>query len=387
MDNIVNSAIEHLERLVAFETVSGRSNLDFTGYVADHLQRHGLPVFISTDSAGKRANIHSYCGPPVNGGVVLNGHSDVVPVAGQHWSGNPFVLTRRKDRLYGRGSADMKGFIACMLAAVPLWLNKHLARPLHISVCYDEETGGFGAPGLVADMAVYGPAPAIAIIGEPTLMQIVNAHKGGLELRTTITGLEAHSCDPRKGASAISCAARLVSHIYEVADRLASRPYPDSPFDPAWTTINVGKVSGGVSSNTVAGSCQIDWEMRPMPSDDGEQILAGIKDFCRKILEPEMRRQSKSARISTSILANVPALAPGQARAAVEFAAGITGHNSTGAVSFGTDAGHFAKQGMSTIVLGPGSIEQAHKPDEYISIAQVRACLDFFDRLSDKLAE
>lgn len=386
MKHYCENAISHLESLVAFETVSGLSNLDIINYIQKQLLQAGIDSSISYDETGKRANLHALIGPRVDGGVLLNGHTDVVPVEGQNWSGNPFLLARRQERLYGRGSVDMKGFLACMLAAVPLWKNKNLKKPIHICMCYDEETGGFGAPVLVEDIIKNAPLPAVAIVGEPTEMQIVTAHKGAYEMRTEITGLEVHSSNPVLGVSAISYGVKFISFLLKMAEQLAAKPEENSLFDPNYTTINIGKIEGGVSSNTVAGCCTFNWEIRPLPSFDGEQLLTIIKDYADNELLPEMQKGFPDAEICIEILADVPGLDHAQAELASELVSRITGINSTQAVPFGTDAGHFAAAEISTIVMGPGSIEQAHKPDEFIEVSQIKECLSFFDKLGDELA-
>jgi len=387
MKSYVESAISCLEDLVAFETISALPNLDIIGYVQEQLQRDGVDSFISYDETGQRANLHAFIGPKVDGGVLLNGHTDVVPVTGQDWISDPFSLSEREGRLYGRGAADMKGFLACMFAAVPMWQQKELKKPIHISICYDEEIGGFGAPGLVKDLCEKAPRPAIAIIGEPTNMQIVSAHKGGYEMRTVITGLETHSSNPGKGVNAIAYAARLIHFLLQMADDLAAKPEKNSLFDPNYTTINVGIIEGGAASNTVAGSCAFNWEFRPMPTTDGAELLAVVTDYAMNTLLPEMRKTYSGADIQIGLLADIPALAPEQAAAAITLVSKITGLNSAHAVPFGTDAGHFSAAEISTIVMGPGSIEQAHKPDEFIEKSQIRECLNFFDKLGNELAK
>lgn len=387
MNNNVEYAISYLKRLVAFETISALPNLDFVTYIQEQLNRYDVQSFISYDDTGMRANLHALIGPNVDGGVLLNGHSDVVPIDGQNWTNNPFVLTERDGCLYGRGSVDMKGFLACMLASVPVWQQKLLKKPIHICICFDEEIGGFGAPILVKDICKNAPRPAIAIIGEPTQMQIVTAHKGGFEMRTEITGLEAHSSNPSMGVSAIAYANRFINYLLKMADDLADNPENENLFTPNYTTINVGTIEGGVARNTVAGSCAFDWEIRPLPSTDGKALIAKITDYAMNELLPEMRKVYSDAEILIDMQADVPALGHEQSEAAVRLVSNITGINSTHAVPFATDAGHFAAAKMSTIVMGPGCIEQAHKPDEYITISQLEECLKFFDKLGDELTK
>jgi acetylornithine deacetylase len=378
-------AVQVLERLVAFESISARPNLDLVGYVRDYLATRGVTAHLSYDDARARANLHATIGPAVDGGVVLNGHTDVVPVEGQVWTSDPFTLTERAGRLHGRGAVDMKGFLACMLASVPAWQARPLKRPIHVSMCYDEEIGGFGAPVLVEDIGRTAPRPSVAIVGEPTGMRIVSGHKGGFEMRTMITGFEAHASDPRKGANAIVFAARFIAMLDDLGRELAAAPQAGSPFDPAWTTISVGTIHGGAARNIIAGSCVFDWELRPVPGDDGPALIARIDDYARTVLLPEMSAVSPAADIRTVTEACVPPLNHEDAREAVALLCELTGQNSADVVSFGTDAGHFCNAGISTVVFGPGSIEQAHKPDEYIERSQIDACMSFLDRLGDRL--
>jgi acetylornithine deacetylase len=378
---------EILSRLVAFESVSGRSNLDMIGYIQNYLQSHGVGSSLSYDATGERANLFATIGPAVDGGVMLNGHTDVVPVSGQDWSSDPFILTETDGRLFGRGAVDMKGFLACMLAMVPEFLTVDLKRPVHISFCYDEEIGGFGAPVLAEDILGKGMKPEAALVGEPTGMQLVTGHKAGFELRTVVEGLAAHASDPRKGVNAIAFATRYIGKILEVSDRLAARPADGSPFDPPFTTINIGIVEGGAARNITAESCTIEWEIRPLPGDDPEVILAEIEDHAGTVLLPQMLSVAPGADISTMVVADVPALDASRSSPAVELVRTLTGSNSSSVVAFGTDAGHFERIGLSTVVFGPGSIDQAHKPDEYIEIAQIEKCLTFMRRLGQHLSK
>jgi len=387
VESYTSKAIAILERLVAFKSISALSNLDIISYIEEYLRQQGIKAHISYDDSKQRANIHAMIGPGVDGGVVLNGHTDVVPVEGQTWTSEPFVLAERDGRLYGRGAVDMKGFLACMLAAVPMWKEKTLNRPIHISMCYDEEIGGFGAPVLVDDMSKTVPHPAIAIVGEPTQMKIITGHKGGNEMRTEITGFEGHASDPRKGVSAIYYGTAFISHLYDLARQLAASPDEQSPFEPPYTTINVGTIQGGAARNIIAGHCAFDWELRPLPGDDDDQLIAGIRDYAENVLLPEMRQQYPQADIKIESQAKVPGLDYKTAGPAARLISEITGLNSTGVVSFATDAGHFCNANISTVVFGPGSIDQAHKPDEYIEISQISACMSFLNKLGDQLAK
>ena len=382
MEDRVNSAVAILDRLIAFESLPGRSNLDLIAYIRDYLTEAGMESFLSLDDSGSRANLHAWIGPAVDGGVVLNGHTDVVPVDGQAWTSDPFQLTRRDGRLYGRGTVDMKGFLACMLAAVPMFQARELTRPVHLTCCYDEEIGGLGAPHLVAQMKVQGLQPAVAIVGEPTEFRIVSGHKGGFEMRTEIVGLAGHAADPRKGVNALFFAGRFIARLEEMAAQLAAEARENSVFDPPYSTINVGTLHGGTARNVIAGHCIVEWELRPIPGEDGRAILAEIDRFAREELLPEMRALAPQASIFTTEDANVPALDPADAAAAVALISEITGINSSECVSFGTDAGHFCQAGISTAVFGPGSIKRAHRPDEFIEERELAACLAFLDNLA-----
>jgi acetylornithine deacetylase len=387
MEDRVNSAVAILDRLVAFESLPGQSNLDLVAFVRDYLADNEVESFLSLDESGSRANLHAWVGPSVDGGVVLNGHTDVVPVDGQAWTSDPFQLTRRDGRLYGRGTVDMKGFLACMLAAVPTFQAHPLTRPVHLTCCYDEEIGGLGAPHLVTQITTQGgPRPAIAIVGEPTEFRIVSGHKGGFEMRTEIVGLSGHASDPRKGVSAIFFAGRFVARLEEMAAQLAIEARENSEFDPPYSTINVGTFRGGTARNVIAGHCIIDWELRPIPGEDGRAILAEIDRFARDELLPEMRALAPQASIFTTEEAVVPALDPADGTEAVALISEITGINSTECASFATDAGHFCHGGISTAVYGPGSIKRAHRPDEFIEERELAACLAFLDNLAYRLS-
>ncbi len=266
-------AIPILERLVGINSVSGQPTDEIVGYIKEYLHDQGVEVSLSYDAAGERANVFATIGPQIDGGVVLNGHTDVVPVEGQTWATDPFTLTRKGNRFYGRGSVDMKGFLACVLAAVPMFKSANLALPIHIAFTFDEETGGFGMPVLLEEMAGRAYRPDIVIVGEPTELNIVTGHKGSDEMRCEIIGHELHSCDPTKGVSAISAATRLITKIEEIGARLASQPIEGSPFQPPYATFNVGTIEGGAARNATAGWCNFDWEYRPMPGGDGAPVL------------------------------------------------------------------------------------------------------------------
>jgi acetylornithine deacetylase len=386
MTRSLQSTIDILERLVSFDSISAKPTHDIVRYICDYLSAHGVETELSYDEDGSRANIFATIGPQINGGVLLNGHTDVVPVQGQNWSSDPFVLTRKGTRLYGRGSVDMKGFLACVLGSVPIFQSVELARPIHIAFSYDEEIGGLGMPVLLESMQKHSFKPSIVIVGEPTEMALITGHKGGYEMRTEIVGYEVHSCNPTLGVSAISVASKLIQKIESIAQRMASIPHPGSPFIPPFCTFNIGTIEGGMARNATAGRCNFNWEFRPMPGEDGEHIIAEITHFAHSELLPAMKAVHSDCSINIITEAPVPALDDQNAALASELVSQITGLNSRDVVSFGTDAGYFSNVGLSTVVFGPGSITRAHKADEYIETAELEQGLDFLAKLAHKLS-
>jgi acetylornithine deacetylase len=387
MRDRLHKAVALLGELVSFETVSASSNLDLINHIASYLDDLGIASLLSHDESGQKANLFATIGPPIDGGIVLSGHTDVVPIDNQDWQTPPFSLIERDGRLYGRGAADMKGFIACALAQAPAFAEAGLTRPIHLALTFDEEIGSCGAPILIDQVAEQPYRPSIVIVGEPTEMQVIDGHKGGYELTTTISGLEGHASDPTKGVNAVHVAARFIGHLDRRARELASNPDPETAFAPPYTTISVGAINGGTARNVIAGQCSFDWEVRPLPGDDARAIIAQIDAFAESELLPEMRAVYPDAAIETVLEASYPGLKHDRNSAAVALIRSLTGLNSSDVVPFGSDAGHFQTAGMSTALFGPGSIDQAHKPDEYIAISQLEACLGFLDRLRDWMAD
>lgn len=386
MTDRLENTITILERLVSFDSISGKPTHGIVGYIQDYLSGHGIESTLSYDEAGERANVFATIGPEIDGGVVLNGHTDVVPVEGQNWSSDPFTLTRNGSKLHGRGSVDMKGFLACVLGAVPQFKAADLAKPIHIAFSYDEETGGYGMPVLLQHMAGKAFRPAVVIVGEPTEMKIITGHKGGYEMRTEVSGFEVHSCDPFKGVNAISAAMKLISKIEEIGARFAANPYPGSPYDPPFTTLNVGIIEGGAARNATAGWCNFDWEFRPMPGENGDKVVEELRAYANHELLPAMRAVSPKASIEIIIESPVPPLDDSNAAEAAAFVSEVTGLNSQGVVSFGTDGGYFSDAGFSTVVFGPGSISRAHQPDEYVETGELAQGLDFMDKIANRLS-
>ena len=384
MGDRLTEAIEVLERLVAFPSLSARPNHDITGYIRDYLAGHGIGSTLSYEETGERANIFATIGPDVDGGVILNGHMDVVPVEGQDWTTDPFLLTRKGDRLYGRGAVDMKGFLACVLASVPAFKAADLSRPIHIAFSFDEEIGGYGMPVLLDWMAAHAPRAEAVIVGEPTGMKIITGHKGGYEMRAEVTGLAAHSSNPAMGVSAISYAMKLIAKIEALGRARAAAPIAGSPFTPPFSTFNVGAIEGGAARNVTAGWCNFDWEYRPLPGEDGAATIAEVQ-ACADALTAEMQAidPSTGVRIITEVA--VPALDDRNAEKAVALISEVTGLNSCDVVSFGTDAGYFSDAGLSTAVFGPGDISRAHKADEYITTGEMADGLAFLDKLARRL--
>jgi len=371
-----------LETLIGFDTVSAKSNMALIHWVRDYLARHGVESTIVPNDEGTKANLYATMGPARAGGVVLSGHTDVVPVEGQAWSSDPFRMTPRDRRLYGRGTADMKGFIACALAAVPDLLAAKLKTPVHLAFSYDEEVGCIGVPHLLARLARDLPMPRAAIIGEPTMMQVVTGHKGLAAWRTIFTGVEAHSSRIEEAVSAIFAASRFIEYLQGVAQELREGA-KDPSFEPPFTTINVGKIAGGQAMNIVAGRCTIDWEFRPLPTTDYQALGARIRAYVETELRPALKKKHPAADVELIQLAGGPGLKQEPNSIAEALARKLTGSNRSGTVAYGTEAGLFQRTGISAVVCGPGDIEQAHKPDEFVAVDQLAQCAAFLGKLRE----
>ncbi len=374
-----------LEELIAFPTVSTDSNLAMIEFLADRLRAVGARVDIHRDASGTKANLFATLGPEGDGGIVLSGHSDVVPVTDQVWTSDPFEMVERDGKLFGRGTCDMKGFIAAAVAMAPSYAARVRDRPLHFAFTHDEETGCIGAQELVRMLRAQGIRPALAIIGEPTSMRIIEGHKGCYEYSTHFTGLEGHGSAPERGVNAVEFAVRYVGRILELKHELKARAPAKGRFEPPWTTINTGALVGGVAHNVIPGKARVDWEMRPVQGGDADFVKVDLRDFCAHVLLPAMREVSASADIVTEVIGEVDGLVPAEVNEARDILMELTGANGTDLVAFGTEAGIFQSLGMSAVVCGPGSIEQAHKPDEYLSLDQLSECLTMLNRLGDKL--
>ncbi len=375
-----------LQRLIAFDTVSDRSNLPLIDYVEDYLRSLGVRPWRAANGAGDKAALMATIGPEVAGGAVLSGHTDTVPVVGQAWSSDPFALREADGRLYGRGACDMKGFGAIALAMVPYFQAAGLKRPIHILLSYDEETTCLGSLDLIARFGRETPRPALAIIGEPTMMGVADAHKGVATFRTIVTGHEAHSSKPALGASAVAVACDIVSEIGRLARGFEASERLDPRFDPPYSTYHVGVIHGGTARNILARECAFDWEFRGLPGFSSADAAAMVQAFVDEVALPRLTRFVSGPKIETILDVDVPCLAAKDNEAAATLALRLTHSNQLTAVSFATEAGHFQQAGLPTVVCGPGSIDQAHKPDEYIAASQVSAGIAFMKGLAEHLA-
>ncbi|GAB4304327.1 MAG: acetylornithine deacetylase [Roseovarius sp.] len=380
------STVALLGDLIAFPTISELSNLDMIAYLARRLEDAGARIQIQHDEIGHKANLFATIGPDVEGGILLSGHTDVVPVADQDWSSDPFRMCARDGRLYGRGSCDMKGFIAAVTAMAPVFAERITDRPVHFAFTYDEEVGCLGGRALVKLLKDNGLRPSIAIIGEPTSMRVIEGHKGCYEYTTRFTGMAGHGSAPDRGVNAVEYAVRYVGRLLELREALRARAPAGSRFDPPWSTINTGALRGGVAHNVIAAQAEVEWEMRPVQRADADFVKAALAEYCATRLLPAMRAVCPEAGIVTETIGEVDGLEPMDENAARELVMELTGANHAELVAFGTEAGLFQGLGMSVVVCGPGSIDQAHKPDEFVALAQLEQCLDMLDRLAARLA-
>ncbi len=375
-----------LERLVAFDTTSAYSNLPLLDFVIAHLADHGIESTLVHDETGKKANLWATIGPERDGGVVLSGHTDVVPVAGQDWATDPFQVAERDGRLYGRGTADMKSFLAVALALVPEFRAAPLKKPVHFAFSYDEEVGCIGVRRLIPLLTERGVRPAAVIVGEPTSMQVVTAHKGIRTFRTTVTGVEAHSSRSELGLNAIMYAAKLIAFLRKAASDFKQNADPASGYEPPYPTVNVGVIAGGTALNIVPKTCSFQWEVRTLPGGDDSDLLRRFEAFARDEVLPAMRAEAEQAGIVTTHSHSVPALADEPHSAATTLALALAGKNEARRVSYGSEAGLFRGAGLSTVLCGPGDIADAHRPNESVAVAQIEACLRFQRGLVHHLA-
>lgn len=382
----LTATTELLGDLIALPTISTDSNLEMIALLANRLGDLGAHVDIQTDHTGTKANLLARIGPEEPGGIMLSGHTDVVPVEDQDWTSDPFAMRRADGKLFGRGTCDMKGFIAAAVAMAPRFAAQDLRRPVTFAFTHDEEVGCLGARNLQDILRNSDTRPALAIIGEPTEMRIIEGHKGCCEYTTRFTGLEGHGSRPELGVNAVEYAARYIGRLLDLREHLRHRAPPGSLFEPPWTTINIGRMSGGHAHNVIPGLAEIDWEMRPVQDSDQAFVREEIERYVRTSLLPAMRRVDPEATIETEVIGEVAGLEPMDMNAARDLVARLTGANGTDLVSFGTEAGLFQQLGMSAVICGPGSIAQAHKPDEFIEVDQMSQCLDMLHKLADQIA-
>jgi acetylornithine deacetylase len=379
------STIALLDRLVSFDTTSRNSNLPLIGFVRDYLDAHGVPYRVSLDETGQKANIHAIIGPQAAGGIALSGHVDTVPVDGQAWSSDPFTLRRDNGLLYARGSCDMKGFVASCLAAVPDFLARKPVRPLHLFISYDEEVGCWGAQRLIRDLEESGLKPGLCVVGEPSGMKPILAHKGKLNLKVSVRGKPGHSSEPAKGVNAIQAAAEAIAWVAAEARRFpVEGPFEDG-FDPPHTTIHVGTMQGGTILNIIPEHAEFIMEWRQIPGDDPLRHVARMKDHVAQTIEPAMKAVDPSTGFSYQVMVEMPGMSLSSDHELTAMVKQLTGSNNTGKVSYGTEGGFYQEAGIPTIICGPGHIAQAHQPDEFVAQSELDACDAFIRRLADRL--
>ncbi len=375
-----------IERLVGFDTTSRESNLGLIEWVRDWLKALGVASRLTYDATGAKANLFATIDKGARPGIVLSGHSDVVPVDGQPWDTDPFAATLAGDRIYGRGTCDMKSYIAAALAAAPRFLAADLQAPVHFALSYDEEVGCFGVRGLLEDLARHDIRPGGCIVGEPTGMQPVIANKGFRSFRCAVRGKEVHSALAPHGVNAIDYAARLVVHIRGIADRLRATGPRDAGFDVPFTTLHTGLIRGGTAPNITSRECEFHFEIRGLPGADLGELEREIRAYARDVLEPEMRRVDPGAGLTFFVKSDTPGLAAAADERITALAQALAQNPSTAKVAYAAEAGLFQRAGIPSVICGPGSIEQAHRPNEYVTLEQVARCESFMDRLVEELA-
>ncbi|MGZ5932733.1 MAG: acetylornithine deacetylase [Rhizomicrobium sp.] len=376
--------LELVRRLIAFDTTSRGSNLALIDFAQGLLEEAGARCRRTFDESASKANLFATLGPDEPGGYVLSGHTDVVPVDGPDWSSDPFKPEVRGDKLFGRGACDMKGFVGVALAMLPEIAAAKLTRPIHFALSYDEEVGCNGVRGLLADLAANNIRPALAIVGEPTLMKVVGAHKAGAVLHTHCHGREGHSSAPEKGANAVMMAGEFMRILETVWDDL--RADGDPMFDPPHSTVQANMIEGGSAPNILARDALVTWEYRALPDRDPNVILARVRELAEREILPKYRRRASEARLETVVHASYPGLVMDENSPAVRAALELTGANHAEAVSYGTEAGHFQRAGIPAVICGPGSIEQAHKADEFVALSELKACEAFLTKVIAKAA-
>ncbi|MDA1090697.1 MAG: acetylornithine deacetylase [Proteobacteria bacterium] len=381
-------SLDLIKTLIAFDTTSRESNLALIAFIQAYLSGHGVESMLVHNDAGTKANLYATLGDTDKGGVMLSGHTDVVPVDGQSWDTEPFQATAKDGNLYGRGTADMKSFIAVALAFVPEFQKRRLKTPIHLAFSYDEEVGCIGVRRLIDKLKEMPVKPAMCIVGEPTSMQVVTGHKGKRSFIANVRGLESHSALAPMGVNAVEYAAELITYMRNMARRIEA----DGPFDDLYevthTTVHTGKISGGVQLNIVPKSCRVEFEFRYLGIDDPDTLEAEIRDYATNTLEPQMQAVSAGTGIDIECYNDMPGLEMDPGEDVVAFVKALAGRNDHAKVAFGTEAGLFhSRVQIPTVVCGPGDIAVAHKPNEFISLEQIAKCEDFMQRLADRVSE
>ena len=385
-EHLFKNSVKILTDLISFKTISGEDNNSLIDYCDDILKKIGASSFRTFDDDKKRVNLFATIKAKNSSNkkpIIFSGHTDVVPVS-KGWSTDPFIATIKNNKLYGRGSCDMKGFIACTLAFAPIYSETNLDRDIHFSFTFDEETACQGAPILIEELKKRNITDGICIIGEPTNMKIIDAHKGCYEYTTYFEGLAGHSSAPNKGVSAVEYASRYVNKLIELRERLVERAPKDSIFDPPHSTLSIGGIFGGIAHNVIADKCHVNWETRPVVKEDAIFLNKELDKYANEILLPEMIKVYPNSSIKKKIIGEIVGFDRETKSDACELISSLTGDNSRQVVSFGTEAGLFQEIGISTVVCGPGSIEQAHKIDEYIVLDELKKCLKLLNGIKDK---
>ncbi|MBT3361281.1 MAG: acetylornithine deacetylase [Rhodospirillales bacterium] len=377
-------SVQLIRKLVGFDTVSRNSNLDLIEFIRDYLAAYGVESEVIPGPDGRKANLFATIGPKDRGGIMLSGHTDVVPVDGEEWSGDPFVVEERDQKIFGRGTADMKGFVAVALAHVPNFLAADLKTPIHLAFSFDEEVGCFGARSLIEAINAMDVKPIMGMVGEPTNMQVMTGHKGNVSTRVHVHGRECHSSLAPTGVNAIEYAAELIAFIKGIARRMAAEGARDSAYDIPHTTAHVGKIEGGTVLNIVPRDCLFEFEFRFLPTDDPLRLLAEVKGYAAETLEPLMKAVDSDTGFEWDEKFSFPGLETAAAAPVVALATQLCGNSKTGRVAYGTEGGLFDElAGIPSVICGPGDIAQAHKPNEFISLEQVAKCEDFMRGLAD----
>ena len=386
LDNLFSETLKILNDLISFKTISGENNLEFIDYCEKKLKPLGANVVKTYNKEKIQANLFSTIGNDNGKGIILSGHTDVVPATLSDWTSDPFIARDKNNKIFGRGACDMKGFIACTLAAAPLFASQKLNSPIHFSYTFDEETGCLGAPLVLKDLKKRNIKASACIIGEPTSMKVITANKGYNEYITHFTGLSGHASNPNSGVNAIECAIEYSNKLLELRNEL-KRKGNAKIFSPEYTTLQIGKISGGIGANVIADQCSLEWEVRPINKKDSDFVNNSIEKFTSDILLPKIKKNNPKGSIDKVIIGEVIGFDKEESSYAANLVCNLTGDNSKNTMPFGTEAGLFQNAGISTVICGPGSIEQAHTIDEYITYDQLKNCLKMLISLQEKMAQ